>query len=94
MTSRDDGLIIISDPGSDKPLQEIKMLQCCHCGGHFKSEPGSGKIRGYCTNCNGFVCGPKCAECVPMEKMLEIMEGTKRLDQVTVGGNLWMPGDA
>lgn len=93
MTTRDHGLVVVSDPGSDRPLLEIKTLQCVHCGGHFEAKPGSGKIRGFCTNCNGFVCGPKCAECVPMEKMLEIIEGTKRPDQVSVGGNLWLPSD-
>lgn len=28
-------------------------------------------LRGYCHRCNGPVCGPKCAECVPWEQQLE-----------------------
>jgi hypothetical protein len=31
-------------------------------------------MRGWCMNCNGPVCGPACAACVPVEQMLENME--------------------
>lgn len=89
-TIRDNGLITIIDPGSDKPLLELKMLKCVHCGGSFPCQPGSGKIRGFCTRCNGPVCGPGCAECVPEEAMLEIIEGTRDPTAVSVG-NLWIP---
>lgn len=45
--------------------------------------------------CNGPVCGVHCQECVPMEKMLEIMEGTVDPTSVSVGGgyegSLWLP---
>lgn len=68
------GVITISDPGADKPLLIVKTLQCVHCGGHWVPQPGSGRIRGYCTQCAGPVCGPGCAECVPMEQLLENME--------------------
>jgi hypothetical protein len=81
----DHGLIIISDPGKDKPIAEIKTLQCSHCGGHFPVEPGSGRIRGFCMKCNGPVCGKECAKCIPFEKQLEILEGTRKLHQVSVG---------
>ena len=89
-TTRDNGLVTILDPGSDRPLLEVKMLKCVHCGGQYPCQPGSGKVRGFCMRCNGPVCGPGCAECVPEEMMLEIIEGTRRPDQVTVGGMLWM----
>lgn len=79
------GLIIINDPGADKPILEAKTLQCCHCGGHWVSQPGSGKVRGFCMNCNGPVCGPKCAECVPLEKWLDEVEGTRKPGQISVG---------
>jgi hypothetical protein len=49
--------------------------QCKHCGDHFLMIRGSGAIRGWCTRCNGFVCGPKCATCIPFEVQLDIMEG-------------------
>jgi hypothetical protein len=55
--------------------QEVAhTLQCVHCGNHFISMKGSGKIRGWCRRCNGPICGPKCHVCVPFEKQLEAME--------------------
>ena len=30
---------------------EGETLQCEHCGMHWKVEPGSGRQRGYCLNC-------------------------------------------
>lgn len=51
-------------------------LQCCHCSGHFEVIVGSGKERGWCSRCSGYVCGePLCmAACVPFEKKLENIE--------------------
>jgi len=77
---REAGLITILDPGADRPVAEIPTLQCVHCGGHFPVQPGSGKIRGYCTRCRGPVCGPKCAKCVPAEQLLENIEHGRELD--------------
>ena len=71
---RQAGEITISDPGSDKPLSTEATLQCVHCGRHFRLQPGSGRVRGFCSRCNGPVCGPDCAECVPAEQQLENME--------------------
>lgn len=48
--------------------------QCCHCQATWVHQPGSGKLRGYCQQCMGFVCGPACAECVPIERRLENSE--------------------
>jgi len=54
---------------------------CVHCNAHHNVEPGSGKLRGYCTRCDGFVC-PGCADaCVPLEQMLENLEAGMTLDQ-------------
>src|SRR5437879_4074809 len=41
--------------------------QCCHCGIHFVSIKGSGKIRGRCMSCaNAWTCGaPACDTHVP-----------------------------
>jgi hypothetical protein len=68
------GLIVVSDPGSDKPLLEVPTLQCVHCGGHWVPQSGSGRVRGFCQRCMGPICGPGCAECVPVEQYLENME--------------------
>ena len=51
--------------------------QCCHCGMHFVSVKGSGKIRGFCIGCNKTTCGsPACDTHVPNEAKLEYEEGT------------------
>jgi len=73
--------IVSTDAGE---IIEAATLQCVHCGGHWQVQPGSGKLRGFCFRCNGPVCGPGCAECVPMEAMLEIMEGTRNPTSVSV----------
>lgn len=49
--------------------------QCCHCGGHFVSVKGSGKIRGYCTLCTKITCGaPACDTHVPFEAKLDYVD--------------------
>lgn len=77
---KESGRVTIVDPGADKPILEVGTLQCVHCGGHWFPQPGSGRIRGYCSNCNGFVCGPGCAACVPTEQLLENIEKGRPLD--------------
>lgn len=89
MSKREAGTIIISDPGSDKPLLEVATLQCCHCGGHWVPRPGSGMERGFCMNCNGPVCGRDCAgSCIPVEQMLENIEQGRPLDFKPIRGNV------
>ena len=69
------GQMTFSDPGSDKPIAEHDTLQCCHCGGHFQVEPGSGNRRTFCTRCNGITCGQSaCDPCKPFEKWLDEVE--------------------
>jgi hypothetical protein len=74
------GRITLIDPGSDKPLAEVGTLQCAHCGMHWVPAPGSGRVRGFCQNCNGFVCGPGCAACVPLDLLLTNIEKGRPLD--------------
>ena len=75
LRSTEHGRMVWSDPGSDKPLREVGTLQCCHCGGHFPVQPGSGKTRGFCRNCMGPLCGKEaCFVCVPQEQQLENIE--------------------
>ena len=58
--------------------------QCVHCGNHERIIRGSGKKRGWCGLCNGFVCGRQhCMQhCVPFEARIEYEEAAnqKRLD--------------
>lgn len=72
--ARAQGLLTISDPGSDRPLLEVGTLQCVHCGQVWFPRPGSGRVRGFCRLCMGPVCGPGCAACVPNEVYLENIE--------------------
>lgn len=79
---REAGRVTLIDPGSDKPILEFGMVSCVHCGGQFPQpkfgtspqEKATRVGRGYCQNCNGYVCGKSCAECVPLEQYLENME--------------------
>lgn len=53
-------------------VQVASTVQCCHCGGHFVMEPGSGRTRGFCLKCMRLTCGhPDCDECVPLERRRE-----------------------
>jgi len=92
---KEGGLLTIIDPGSDKPLAEVKTVKCVHCGGQFQFGPGYTKDRGWCGRCNGPICGAGCLECVPEEAMLEIMEGTRNPTAVSAGGefkgSIWVP---
>jgi hypothetical protein len=74
------GEFIFSEPGSDKKTSNGGTLQCVHCGAHWLVQPGSGKIRGWCMQCNGPFCGPQCAKCIPTDLLLENMEKGRPLD--------------
>lgn len=77
------GHVIITDPDAARPL-ERDTLQCVHCGEHWVVQHGSGIKRGWCPLCNGPFCGKKCEACVPFEKWLEIVEGTKNPTAVSI----------
>jgi hypothetical protein len=52
-----------------------ETLSCCHCQHTWVLVKGSGKVRGFCTNCMGYHCGgPNCWECVPAERRIENIE--------------------
>jgi hypothetical protein len=69
------GNFSIIDPGSPTLVIEGDTLQCCHCGAHWVPIRGSGKQRGFCMKCMQVTCGkPECIECLPQEKMLELIE--------------------
>ena len=52
-----DGGVIVSTPLDSDKKTESPMMCCIHCGIHWAPRPGSGTRRGFCTRCNGFVCG-------------------------------------
>jgi len=70
---REDGAIIIDG------IQTASTLCCVHCGAHWVPQPGSGTVRGFCRNCMGPVCGPRCRECVPMGKWLDTIERESKM---------------
>jgi hypothetical protein len=56
----------------DGPKIERDTLQCCHCGGHWIVEPGSGRRRGFCLKCNAVHCGgPNCWVCRPHQRLID-----------------------
>lgn len=76
---REAGLVQIFCADGGRPV-EAGTVACCHCGGHWVPSPGSGRVRGFCQNCSGFVCGPGCAACIPTDLLLENAEKGRRLD--------------
>lgn len=67
---------------------ETDTRQCVHCGRHWIVRPGSGKLRGYCANCNGPFCGPACERCLPTEKLLECIEKGIHPDQLPISASV------
>ena len=57
-------------------VEEFDLLTCAHCQFTWRYVPGSGRKRGWCTHCNGPVCGkPMCmSRCLPWEEKLYIEE--------------------
>ena len=69
------GVIVTADASGR--VIETDTLQCKHCGMHWQMIPGSGRIRGWCTKCNGPLCGENqmcMVICYPMEKRLDDAE--------------------
>lgn len=53
-------------------------MTCVHCGHLWIPIKGSGIIRGWCTNCNGPLCGSHdCFECKDFRKKLDEYEKGK-----------------
>jgi hypothetical protein len=53
-------------PNDGGPTLTQDIVCCKHCGYMWQYAPGSGRIRGFCMNCNGFLCGRRwCRENVP-----------------------------
>jgi hypothetical protein len=71
------GLVIINDPDLPHEVQ-MDTLQCCHCNCIWVVHKGSGRRRGFCTNCKQVTCGsPQCVPCIPFEKKLDLYEAGK-----------------
>lgn len=75
---REAGCIITHDREKDRPISEVRTIQCVHCGGHIWGDQLL--CAGFCANCNGFHCGDSCEVCVPAEQMYENMESGRPWD--------------
>lgn len=66
--------------------------QCCHCGSHWIAIKGSGRVRGYCSRCDGHTCGPECPTrrwgCVPFDVWLLAQEGKIDLNNIPIVGRV------
>jgi hypothetical protein len=68
------GNFSIVDPALPSVL-EGDTLRCCHCGAHWVPIKGSGRKRGFCMKCMDVTCGSfQCMECLPHDKMLDLIE--------------------
>lgn len=76
--------VIVTATASGRTV-EIDTLQCAHCGMHWEVIHGSGRVRGWCTKCNGPLCNEK-ALCMVMCYPIE-----RRHDDVEKHGHLIIP---
>ena len=92
-----DGEVVVTECGVGKPTLSAGTMACVHCGAHWIVEPGSGRVRGFCMECNGPTCGPNCVECIPQELLLENIEKGRPENYRPIMGNvprLWVPDDS
>jgi hypothetical protein len=69
-------------------VEVAQTHQCPHCSGHFQTQRGSGKARGFCMNCGRLTCDkPGCVQCVPFLKRLEAIEKKATRDMRLGFGN-------
>lgn len=54
---------------------------------HFLEQQGR-IVRGFCLNCDGPICGPGCAACIPEEQMLENIEAGRPTDHKPIRVNV------
>ena len=68
------GYFTAYDGRGNKIEGETRM--CAHCQFKWQYIPGSGKRRGFCSRCNGMLCGKDlCMRyCIPYMDKIEAME--------------------
>lgn len=73
---------LISTPLDSDCVVERQTVQCVHCGRVWLWQPGSGRVRGFCTRCNGITCGSHaCDVCVPLLQLVENLEAGMGYEQ-------------
>jgi hypothetical protein len=69
--TRENGEVHLIDRENGR-VTTAPTLQCVHCGCHWTPQPGSGRVRGFCMECHGPLCGkPGCAHCVHWQQKLD-----------------------
>jgi hypothetical protein len=72
-TPRPHGTLIVTDVDGREYRRDT--LRCCHCQKVWVVQPGSGRVRGFCSKCAAPTCGDAaCHDCKPWEKQLEAIE--------------------
>ena len=68
----------------DGSRREIETRMCQHCQMKWEYKPGSGTRRGYCSRCDGMLCGKDlCMRyCIPYMDRIEAMEKGLKLEDV------------
>ena len=64
--------------------REGETRMCSHCQFKWEYKPGSGIRRGFCTRCNGLLCGKDlCMKyCIPYIEKIESMERKQTLKEL------------
>lgn len=80
---------VVSTPCDGGREVQADTISCRHCGFTWVPKPGSGRRRGFCMTCNGFVCGRYVCErwgCVPggQERHLDNIEKGLPINHVGV----------
>lgn len=84
------GHVEISGPFGE--LRRGDTLKCTHCQFSWIVSSGSGKVRGFCSNCAGYTCGkPECGPCVHFERRLENLEAG-RPELTPMSSSILVPG--
>lgn len=75
--------VLTSTPIEGGPAVQADILSCIHCGFTWVPAPGSGRLRGFCGKCNGYVCGRHFCTmlgCVHRERIIENLERGRPLN--------------
>lgn len=78
--------VVVSRPYDGGAEVQSDTAQCQHCSYTWQHTPGSGKRRGWCLRCHGFVCGRPCCEargCVSKEEEMDQMSRGIAWDRVS-----------
>lgn len=83
---------ITTSPHDGGPSLTADVVCCIHCGYMWEYQPGSGRIRGFCMKCNGFLCGRRhCRENVPCRHWLHGLDAVERGQSIDAPAKIIVP---